>query len=275
MPQRTLSMRRFATISLFLAVSSLLSLLFIASTPPENTYRTLRQDSFQAGEKYHYKIKLSFIPVGEADVSVHPSIFTLNNRPCYRVNVLGRTTGISDYFKVRNTYRSFVDTAAILPHRFVFSAREREYKKDQVLDFDHKRHQVVSTEKEEEKTFQVPTNVHDLISGYYYLRTLDYKKLANGQIISSPVFFDGELYNMRVKYAGKGEVKTRFGRIKVIKLTPILPPNKLFDGENGIRVWVSDDKNRVPVKLEVDFKIGGASMELDNYSGNKHAFNWI
>jgi hypothetical protein len=79
---------------------------------------------------------------------------------------------------------------------------------------------------------------------------------------------------MKIKYAVKGIVHTRFGKIRVLKLNPILPKNNLFKGENAIRIWVSDDRNRVPLKIEIDFSFGTIDMEIKNYKGVKYPFVW-
>lgn len=255
-------------------IISLLVLTF-GITAWVNSFRTVRNESFHPGENYAYKVKLGFLPVGEAEVKVDPAISYIHQRPCYKVEIQGRTSGMSDYFKVRNTYQSWVDTTTLLSHRFHYHAREREYKRDQVLLFDHQRQRVKALEKENTQEYEVPKNVQDLISGFYFLRTFDFDHWKVGQIITTPVFFDDELYQLKIRYAGKGVIKTKFGRLQVLKLHPILPPNKLFDGEHGIRIWVSDDKNHVPVKVDVDFTVGGASMELRSYSGNRHAFHWF
>lgn len=88
------------------------------------------------------------------------------------------------------------------------------------------------------------------------------------------MFFDDEIYNMRVKYNGKGVVKTRFGKIDVIKLSPVLPQNEMFKGENAIRIWVSDDRNRVPIRIELEFPVGSASMEIKGYKNTRYNFEW-
>jgi hypothetical protein len=49
----------------------------------------------------------------------------------------------------------------------------------------------------------------------------------------------------------------------------------MFEGEDAIRIWVSDDKNHVPIKIEVDFAVGGATMELKNYRNTKYEFDWL
>ena len=237
-------------------------------------YRQIENDSFKAGEKYNYKVKYGFLTIGIANVDVDDKIYNLNGRPCFKVNVLGKTAGITDMFKVRNTYRSYIDTTAFIPHKFIYSARENSYKRDQIVNFDHIKNELVKIEKEESKTFNVPDNIQDVISGYYFLRTIDFSKFSIGQTVSAPLFFDEEFYSMKIKYAGKGVVNTKFGKIKVLKLNPILPKNELFKGDNAIRIWVSDDKNRVPIKMEIDLSIGTIDMEMKSYQGQKYPFAW-
>lgn len=237
-------------------------------------YRSVENHSFQAGEQYVYKVKYGFITVGEANVQVHDKIFKVNNRPCYRVNVLGKTAGIASLWKVSNTYRSYIDTTAIIPHKFVYSARENNFARDQTFTFDHTRNLVKKEEKEKVEVFNVPKYVQDVVSGYYYLRTVDFSGIGTGKTVKAPMFFDDELYNMSVKYVGDDYVKTRFGKIKVLKLNPVLPPNKLFQGEDAIRIFVSDDANRVPIRLEIDFSFGTISMEMVDFRNVRNQFVW-
>jgi hypothetical protein len=257
-----------------LSVKYLVLIILFCSFTISGEFRTIPNDSFRAGESYDYKVKYGFLTIGEAEVDVDEKIYLINSRPCYKVNVLGKTAGLTDVFKVRNTYRSYVDTLAFIPHKFIYSARENTYKRDQVMSFDHQKNEVVKTEKEESKTFNVPNNIQDVISGYYFLRTIDFSKFSIGQTVTSPLFFDENLYQMKIKYAGKGIVHTRFGKMRVLKLNPILPKNDLFKSENAIRIWVSDDKNRVPLKIEVDFSFGTIDMEIKNYKGVKYPFVW-
>lgn len=232
------------------------------------------QNNFQMGEEYNYRIKYGILTIGSANVSVDTRTYQVNGLPCYKINIHGRTEGITDLFRVRNTYTSFMDTINYLPQKFEYSARENNYRRDQVLYFDHNKNVVVKREKESVDTYNVPDNIHDVISGYYSLRHVDFSQYSMGQTYSAPLFFDDEYYRFRVKYAGRGTVKTRFGKINVLKLNPVLPDNKLFKGEDAIRVWVSDDRNRVPVKIEVDFSFGTVVMEIRKYKKNLFPFSW-
>ena len=244
---------------------------FIGQEP----YRTIPNTSFQAGEHFEYKVKFSIFPVGEASVDVSPQVLVVNNRPCYQVNVFGRTTGLTDLFHVRNTYRSFVDTSAILPQKFFMSVQENNYKKQATIVFDQLKNTARSEDDDSKGVFKMPDNVHDVISSYYFLRTVDFSKMDVGDVFATKMFFDEQLYDVRVKYGGKTQIKTKFGKIKVMKLTPMLPDNKLFDGKDAIQIWVSDDKNRVPVEIKVEFSVGSATMLLRDYRGIRNDFQWF
>lgn len=237
-------------------------------------YRYIPNDSFQAGERYDYRIKFGFVNIGVASVNVSSRIYSVNNRPTYRINVFGRTSGITDIFKIRNSYISYVDTSAIIPHQFVYSAREGDFKRDQSIYFNQLRDKAVLVEGADKKSFNLPKYCQDVVSGYYYLRTLPFERMRNGEIVEIPLFFADEIYTMKVKYNGKTRITTKFGKIDVFEINPILPPNKLFDGPGAIKVYVSDDRNRVPVEIFVDFKIGSASMELRSFKNQKYDFNW-
>ncbi|HEY1053611.1 MAG TPA: DUF3108 domain-containing protein, partial [Emticicia sp.] len=158
--------------------------------------------------------------------------------------------------------------------KFLMSLQENNYKKDQVILFDHAANSAMREQNNEKKAFDLPNNIHDVVSGYYFLRTLDFSKMKVGESVAAPMFFDDQIYQMKVKFNGRGVVKTRFGKIDVLKLTPILPQNEMFKGEDAIRIWVSDDRNRVPIRIELEFPIGSASMEIKGYKHTRYNFEW-
>lgn len=248
---------------------TLLSAYFLA----EN-YRVIENNSFTTGERLEYRVHYGIINAAEAVVTVDKNIAIVNNRPCYLVKVAGRTTGAFDFIsKVRDTWQSHIDTAAIIPHQFYTNKREGNYKNVEKIVFDHNINQALRIDldgKDQRKTYNVPNNVQDVVSGYYFLRTVDFKAMKIGQIVTVKAFFEGELYDMKMKYAGKEHIYTKFGKAKVFKINPILPSNDFFEDQNSIRIWVSDDENKVPLRAEVDLKIGKISMDIKKYSGLKN-----
>jgi len=247
----------------------------MASTP-QHSYRRVVNNSFGAGERLVYKVHYGIINAAEATVEVSPSVYKVNDRPCYRVNVQGRTIGAFDLVtRIRDTWRSYIDTSAILPQKFYVNIQEGGYRKEENITFNHMANTVRAEERTEKDVIKVPDNVHDIISGYYFLRTVDFSRIGLGQTVEVPAFFDDKVYNMKVRYRGRETVKTRFGRIQALVLNPILPENKLFKGEDAIRIWVSDDNNKVPVKVEVELWVGSLEMDLRQHQGLRHELKFF
>jgi hypothetical protein len=238
--------------------------------------RVIPNKSFVVGEKVEYRVHYGFINAAEAKVEIAKSVTIVNNIPCFKINVTGRTVGPFDLIsKVRDNWRSYVDTSAILPQVFYQSIQENKYRKEETIVFNHDRDQAVSTVKEEAKTYTVPNNIHDIISGYFFLRTLNFEKIAEGEVIEVPTFFDGEVYKLRVRYVGKDVIKTKFGKTRVLRLNPLIPDNKLFKGEGAMKLWVSDDSNKIPLKVEVELVIGSLEMDLKSYKGLRKDLVWF
>lgn len=257
-------------IFIFLVVVSLVTAAFI----PSDGYRTVRNDSFVRGERIEYRVHYGIINAAEARVEVSRSVVSVNNRPCFRVNVTGKTVGAFDMItRVRDQWRSYIDTSAILPHMFYRNIQENNFRKEETVIFNHSAN--TAFDKDQQKTYKVPNNIHDIISGYYFLRTQDFNRVSVGEVVEVPTFFDGEVYKLRIRYGGKGEIKTKFGRIKVLKLTPFIPDNKLFKGENPMTLWVSDDDNKIPIKAEVELVIGSLDMDIKGYKGLRTEPSWI
>ncbi len=235
-------------------------------------YRQIDNDSFGTGEILEYRVHYGFINAGEASVRVSPKIHTVNNRPCYEVTAFGKSVGAFDWItRIRDTWQSYIDTSAMLPHRFRAHIEEGKYRKDETVYFDHTAHTIRSVEKDEAtKDFHMPANVQDVVSGYYFLRTIDFNRLHTGDIVPIPGFFDDKLYDFKIRYIGKEDVNTKFGKVRCIKIYPLMPKNEMFDGESSIRVWVTDDKNKIPVKIEADLFMGAVAMDLKGYKGLKN-----
>ena len=117
--------------------------------------------------------------------------------------------------------------------------------------------------------------MQDLVSGYFYLRTVDYGRLRIGDTIKVSAFLEDKTYDFRIKYLGKEKIDTKFGTINAIKLSPIMPSNGLFNGENSIKLWLSDDRNKVALKIEAEMFVGSVEIDLKHYQGlrNPMCFN--
>ncbi|MFN4145338.1 MAG: DUF3108 domain-containing protein [Runella sp.] len=254
----------------------LLTTIVFSGFMVSDTYRSVYQNSFGTGEHIEYRVHYGFFNAADAVVNIAPQTHSVNGRPCYKITVIGTTLGAFSWFaKVRDEWQSWIDTSAVVSQKFYRKIQENNYRKTETTIFNHLTRQATLTDENGTKIYNIPANVQDAISGYFYLRTLDFDQMAIGETVDVPTFFETSVYKMKVKYRGRETVKTKFGRIKTFKLTPIMPENQLFKGENSIRIWVSDDNNKVPIKVEVDLWVGALVMEMRTYHNTRHDFKWF
>ncbi len=233
-------------------------------------YRVLENASFKKGELLEYRINLGFLSAGEATMSILPDIERVNGRPCYRIDVYGKTVGLADMlYSVKDNWGTYYDTASLVPHKFYRNIQEGGYRKYEVVDFDHKSEKAKVTvfdkhtfKPKDVKTYDIPSNIQDLVSGYYFIRTLDFDSIQPSDTFSVKAFFDKELYDMKIVFLRREVVKTKLGKVNSLVFAPVMPKNSIFDGENAIQLWMSDDANKIPLKVKAKMFLVG-SVELD------------
>ncbi|MEL7003253.1 MAG: DUF3108 domain-containing protein [Bacteroidota bacterium] len=256
-----------------IAMFILLSVTVAGQGFDSDEYRNVENSSFEPGEEIKYKVHYGFINAAEGRMVISNELYNINGRPCYKIDVFGRSVGMFDLFlRIRDNWGTYLDTSAIVTQKFYRIIEEGKYRKHEIVDFDQnvnvasvrtydkKKHKWKPTEK-----FDIPSNVQDMVSGYYFLRTFDFRGLEEGEIINIDAFFDDEVYDFKIRYIGKEEVKTKLGRIRSVVFSPIMPENSLFDGEDAIRVWISDDANKVPLKIKAEMFVGSVEIDITKY----------
>lgn len=268
-------MKFFNKKRIFFASFFALSVFCFFAFQPSKPLRRSPNTSFTTGEKLEYRLHYGFINAGEATVAVDPQYYVVNDRVCYKIFVDGRSTGSFDFMmKIRDQFISFVDTSAMLPHKAYRLIREGKYKLDETVYFDQANHTArMKRDNDAETNHTTPADVQDIVSGYYFLRTINFDKQKIGDTTSINAFFEGKGYDFRVRYLGKETVSTKLGKVNAIKLSPLMPDNEMFKGGNSIRFWVSDDKNRVPLKVEALLFIGSVDLDIKSFSGLKWPLN--
>jgi len=179
----------------------------------------------------------------------------------------GRTTPSFDWFlKVRHRYDSYVDQTQLLPMQFTESVREGKYKRDSYANFDQKGNKIVASKG----TFTSPDVTFDILSMYYFARCLDLKYVKVGEIIKMKYFLDDGIYPLDIEYLGKETITTESGKFECIKFSPALQPGRVFRKDSRMYMRITNDANRIPVKVEVEILIGSLVLELEKYEGLKN-----
>jgi len=250
----------------------ILPLLFVFNVFSQNT------PAFQEGEWFKFEMSYSgFLKAGNATLTIKEE--TLNNKPVFHVVGKGWTTGaIKWFFKVKDRYESYFDKESLIPYKFIRDIDEGGHTKNIEIEFDQKNHKAYVNNKKHKtnKVFNTKPNIQDMVSTFYYLRNkLDVTKLKPGDEVMVDMFFDEENYGFKLKYLGEEIINTEFGYIESLKFRPYVMAGRVFKEEESLTLWVSKDKNRVPLRVKADLAVGSLRADLEAFKGLKYPFKIV
>jgi hypothetical protein len=218
-----------------------------------------------------------FLKAGEATLKISDDI--IDGKPVYHVVGKGKTTGaIRWFFKVKDRYESFFDKETIIPYKFVRDIDEGGHTKKININFDQENQKayVNNLKHKTMKVVDTKPNIQDMVSTFYYLRdNLDIKTLEIGDEIQLDMFFDLENYGFKLKYLGTETILTEFGKVATLKFRPYVMAGRVFKEEESLTLWVSNDLNKIPLRIKADLAIGSLRADLEAFKGLKHPFKII
>lgn len=241
----------------------------IHAQPAPNEFCGIKNRTFKNGEKVVYKVyyNMGMIWAGAGTATFTTQLSTYNNKPVYHVKGIGKTFSSYEWFyKVYDVYESFVDTSNMMPLKFLRDVNEGGFKFKNNVSFNHERNQAISTNG----VFNVPECVQDVLSTIYYARNIDYNKYKPGDKIPFNMFLDDEVFSLYIRYVGKEVIKTKYGTFKAIKIAPLLVEGTMFKGGEKMMVWITDDDNHLPVRVDSPILIGSIKVDLMEHQNLRH-----
>ncbi|MBQ4913150.1 DUF3108 domain-containing protein [Maribacter sp. MMG018] len=240
-----------------------------------NLFAQNKKSAFKTGEWLKFRMHYGFLNASYA--TLHVKNATIDGTPVYHVVGHGETTGFASiFFKVDDTYESYFDKRDGRPYRFIRKINEGGYKKDVEINFDYEKDKAFLNDKKNKKklNFTLEDGIQDLISAFYYLRNnYEPKDLEVGKAINLKMLYDDDgIFNFKLKYLGKEIVKTKFGKVECLKFRPLVQSGRVFKEEESLSLWVSNDENRIPIRIKADLAVGSIKADLDGYNGLKHQF---
>jgi hypothetical protein len=245
-------------------LTTLFCLIVWLKLSADDEFCATRNTAFRQNENLTYNVFYSVIGiyVNAGTATFTTTLEKLNNKAVYHAVGEGRTNSKYDWiFKVRDRYETYFDTARLLPLKFIRNVDEGGYKKLENVTFDHQNN-IANTTK---GVYKVPACVQDVLSAVYCARNIDFNKYKVEDKIPFSMFLDNEVYNLYIRYLGKEVVKTRYGKFNAIKFKPLLVKGTIFEGGEKMTVWVSDDANHIPLRIESPIVIGSLKVDMMQY----------
>lgn len=240
----------------------------IAQTTGQNT-------AFTYGEELHFEVSYGWLILADAKLQVARRPHDQDQRPHYKIDVFGKTKGAATIFgRVNDNWGTYLDIESMLPTLSYRHIEEGNYRKHERVLFDQKkgkaRMELYDRENKtlkQVKEYNLPSQVQDIVSGFYFLRSMDLKNLTPGESILIKGFFDKEFYNIKLIYEGTELIETELGIMDTYIFSPQLPKNKLFRGDFPVKVWVTKDQNKIPVKIKANMFLGSLNLDIKSAKG--------
>lgn len=233
-------------------------------------------DNIQSGEVLSYRIHYGVLNAGTATLSATKT--TYKGQPHYYVKGYGRTTGaVRAFFKVEDHYESYINDRSGLPSFYVRNVQEGGYTQHLEALFNHSNNTLQLTDKEKNttKTLKTVRGVQDMLSAFYHLRSLEPSDLKVGSVRKLNIWIDDELFPFQLKVVGTENVKTKFGTINCLKIIPQVISGRVFRDKEGVTLWVSNDRNLVPISIKAELAVGSLKASIDSYRNVKYPLRFV
>lgn len=236
----------------------------------------LEPSAFCSGEELNYKViynwGLIWLESAQASFKVKPAFY--NGKGCYLFSGTGSTYPKYDwFFKVRDVFETYADSNTLRPLKFQADIQEGGKKDKHIYLFNNtarKAYTLINYGSKPVKvdTLKIGSCTIDVLTAIYYARSIDYSKCKKNDTVSISLLLDGKIYPIYVRYLGKADfVSKELGTYKCIKFSPLLIEGTIFKKGEGMTVWATDDKNKLPIYIETPITVGSVKVKLMSYKG--------
>jgi hypothetical protein len=219
----------------------------------------VQNDAFGVGEKLTFDVNYGFINAGEASLEI-AKLIDWQGRPAYQIISRANSNKFfSTFYKVDDRVESITDATGLFSWRFEKNLSEGSYRAHRVHVCDQQNNKVTYNDS----LMDVPPYVQDALSGLYWVRT---QPLEPGKSLFLESFVDGKELHMEVKVHKRESVTVPAGTFECIVVEPITQSVGVFKHEGSLKVWLTDDRLRMPVLMKSKVVVGSIAAELKEYT---------
>jgi hypothetical protein len=233
-------------------------------------FNTISEPVFKAGEQLTYTLKYGFFTAAEAVINVEETDKKFDDRPAFHIVADGKTAGTFDvFYKVRNRYETYVDQTTLMPYFYTENRHESNYKHTDNVTFDHHTDKITAAKG----VYPYKGKVFDFLSAYYFSRSIDVSKIQKGDKFELQYFLEDGVHTLSITYVGTEKISCSIGTFNCLKFNPTIIPGRVFRKDSKLYLWITDDKNRIPIKAHVELVVGSVTMDLTGAKNLKYPLN--
>jgi len=233
--------------------------------------RDTLQQVYYPGEQLTYLAHFGFLNAGKATFKLQDRFW--DGKQTMHAVAEAKTMGVADkIYKVRDVYESYMNPDNGLHYLAIRNINEGNYKYYNEVKY-HQDSNLVYSQKS--GTQQVPSRVMDMVAAFYQLRNHLPKGMKPGETIFINTYFADEIFPLEIRFMGYDMIRTRLGKFRSMKFSPVVEPGRIFDTEDDVTIWFSADKNYVPLQVRIDLIIGSIKCDLVDYAGLQYPLEQI
>ncbi len=216
-------------------------------------------------EKLHYQIFLGVVPVGQATLEAE-QVVDFNGRPAYHIVSRAESNRFCDaFYKVRDFNESWMDARRLTSLGYSKILHEGRFNRHEWAVYDAESRRFVARLTNRDATYKifrgtVPASVQDILSSLFYIRS---QRLVPGHDIILDVNTKTN-WPLIVRVLKRAKIKTPAGTWRTVIVEPGLRSREGIFVQKGrnLRVWLTDDEKKIPVRMSVQLFFGHVSALL-------------
>ncbi|GAB6013058.1 DUF3108 domain-containing protein [Viscerimonas tarda] len=235
---------------------------------------------FQAGEELTYDLYFKYGLVNKkAGIStLKTTAEKYGGEYALKMTMTARSVGLANkIFPLSDTLTCYM-TPDLRPLAYIKHAHEGDEHSFESVSYDYATSPITIKAKlirnnrlRFDETTMSESCIYDMMSIVYYARTLDYSAMRKGSK-SGTLFLSGKnKVNMDIEYHGTEEMEANDGKkYNCIKLALVIKDKAFEDSKEAMKVFITNDSNRIPVRIDSKLKIGSTRVILKKIKGNKY-----
>lgn len=227
----------------------------LADTNYLPSLRVLPNEAFGPGEYLEYEVGYGFIKAGTATLEVRRKVNYKGHKSYELVSTAKSYPALAKLYYVEDYNYSILDASGLFPWHFQKNVHEGGYRAFKLAEFDQLKHKIYTPKD----TLDAADFVQDALTSLYYVRTI---RLEVGKSIFMETFSDGKKYSLEVKVVKKERITVPAGTFRTIVVEPLLKTAGIFEHQGKIKVWLTDDRLRIPILMKSRVLIGSISAQL-------------
>jgi|WetSurMetagenome_2_1015567.scaffolds.fasta_scaffold41130_5 hypothetical protein len=232
--------------------------------------------AFQSGESLRFKGSyfMSSLWADLAEVKTDVTDFNSGGKSLYTITATASTySNYDSFFKIRDLFQTWIDKNEVKPYIFKRVVDEGGYRFNMKYIIQRNilqaKFEFIRNGRTRNSVIKITENTQDLVSVLYYVRTIDFEKMAVNKTVAIPTLIDDKVQDIILTFRGKETIKTEvFGSVSCYKIGISANTKGVVNKETN-NIWLTANNNKIPVLVKAEIPVGSVQLRLIEANGIK------